>query len=231
MKNLFGRNVGKTDAIGNSVVGGNGNGNDKKEKKKNSVTKRGFTLVEILIVVAVIGILFISLVPRIDFAGDKARETGIKTDFRSFELAAEQLLRENAGLADFDDAEELCGDNGINLYLDDALKVEWDATDSLAKSAKEDQWNQAYTVQIIKDASDTNPNNGVLVFISNGKDSVIDEADDNYAIAVTFVNGQIETETVGFSSNIESDGIKEILAGTAAFTVDETNGHSVTYAN
>ena len=161
-----------------------------------------------------------------------SRETGIKTDFRSFELAAEQLLRENAGLADFDNAEELCGTNGINLYLDDALKIEWDSTDSLAKSAKEDQWNQPYTVQIIKDADDTNPNNGVLVFISNGKDSVIDGAnDDNYAIAVTFVNGQIETETVGFSSNIESDGIKEILAGTAAFEVDETNGHSVTYAN
>lgn len=228
MKNLF---MNRTNEIEGQVTPAKSGKMNKKGKKSPSVTKRGFTLVEILIVVAVIGILFISLVPRIDFAGDKARETGIKTDFRSFELAAEQLLRENAGLADFDDVEELCGDNGINLYLDDALKVEWDATDSLAKSAKEDQWNQAYTVQIIKDASDTNPNNGVLVFISNGKDSVIDEDDDNYALAVTFVNGQIETETVGFSSNIESDGIKEILAGTAAFAVDESAGHSVTYAN
>ena len=83
----------------------------------------------------------------------------------------------------------------------------------------------------MKDSSDANPNNGVLVFISNGKDSVIDEADDNYAIAITYVNGQIETETAGFSSNIESDGIAEILAGTASFTVDESAGHSVTYAN
>lgn len=33
--------------------------------------KKAFTLVEILIVVAVIGILFVALVPRIDFAGDK----------------------------------------------------------------------------------------------------------------------------------------------------------------
>lgn len=209
---------------------------NKKENGKNfQMRKRGFTLVEILIVVAVIGILFISLVPRIDFAGDKARETGIKTDFRSFELAAEQLLRENAGLADFN-TETLCGDNGLNLYLDDALKIKWDFTESLAISAKEDQWNQPYTVQVIKDAADTNPNNGVLVFISNGKDSIIEDdaagSNDNYAIAVTFVNGQIETETVGFSSNIESDGIAGILAdGTAAFEVDETDGHSVTYAN
>ena len=200
---------------------------NKKGNNSPRVTKRGFTLVEILIVVAVIGILFISLVPRIDFAGDKARETGIKTDFRSFELAAEQLIRENAGLDDFDDVAALCGDNGLNLYLDDALKF-----DDTGVSNKEDQWNQPYTVQVIKDATDTNPNNGVLVFLSNGKDSVIDGTDDdNYALAVTFVNGQIETETVGFSSNIESDGIAEILAGTANFTVDESAGHSVTYAN
>ena len=69
--------------------------------EKVNQKKRAFTLVEILIVVAVIGILFVTLVPRIDFAGDKARETGVKTDFRSFELAAEQILRENAGLGDF----------------------------------------------------------------------------------------------------------------------------------
>lgn len=225
MKNLFGRmnKMGRNDNLGDTATERK---NNKTHGKNFSERKRGFTLVEILIVVAVIGILFISLVPRIDFAGDKARETGIKTDFRSFELAAEQLIRENAGLADFDDVAALCGDNGLNLYLDDALKF-----DDTGVSNKEDQWNQAYTVQIIKDAADSNPNNGVLVFISNGKDSVIDEADDNYAIAVTFVNGQIETETVGFSSNIESDGIAEILAGTATFTVDESAGHSVTYAN
>ena len=75
--------------------------------KKAKQRKRAFTLVEILIVVAVIGILFVTLVPRIDFAGDKARETGIKTDFRAFELAAEQILREKAGLGDFADVEAL----------------------------------------------------------------------------------------------------------------------------
>ena len=92
--------------------------NHTKENEKRGKKKKAFTLVEILIVVAVIGILFVTLVPRIDFAGDKARETGVKTDFRSFELAAEQVLRENAGLADYSNVTALCGTNGINLYLD-----------------------------------------------------------------------------------------------------------------
>lgn len=171
-------------------------------KNKKARAARAFTLVEILIVVAVIGILFVALVPRIDFAGDKARETGVKTDFRSFELAAEQVIRENAGLSDFANIAALCGDNGINLYLDEAMKFS-----STGSSAKEDQWNQNYTLQIVKDADDDNPNNGAIIFISNGKDSTKSTVDDNYALVVSFVDGQIETATKGFSSNIESDDI------------------------
>lgn len=189
--------------------------------KKDNQKKRAFTLVEILIVVAVIGILFVTLVPRIDFAGDKARETGVKTDFRSFELAAEQLLRENAGIGEFCDASgnanitKLAGDNGINLYLDKALQFD----DGVC--AKADQWNQKYTMQIIE-SDDGNKNNGAIMFVSNGKDSLITEDADNYALVVTFVDGQIESETIGFSSNIESSAIEFDSNSTAAsMTVDE----------
>jgi len=190
--------------------------------KKANQKKRAFTLVEILIVVAVIGILFVTLVPRIDFAGDKARETGVKTDFRSFELAAEQLLRENAGIGEFCDASgnadiaELAGANGINLYLDEAIQF----NDS-GECAKADQWNQKYTMQIIE-SSDGNKNNGAIMFVSNGKDSLITEDADNYALVVTFVDGQIESETIGFSSNIESSAIEFASNSTAAsMSVDE----------
>ena len=197
--------------------------------KKANQKKRAFTLVEILIVVAVIGILFVTLVPRIDFAGDKARETGIKTDFRSFELAAEQLIRENAGLADFDDVEALTGENGINMYLDKAIRFDDDG-----ECAKQDQWNQPYTMQIVA-SSDGNPNNGAIMFISNGKDSMISGSDnehlDNYALVVTYYDGQIESETIGFSTNIESSAIESFEAGDAeAMTVDASDLISVTYA-
>lgn len=196
-------------------------------KKPQNSKKKAFTLVEILIVVAVIGILFVTLVPRIDFAGDKARETGVKTDFRSFELAAEQLLREKAGLADFADEAELSGTNGINLYLDAALKF-----DTTGVSAKKDQWNQPYTVQLVKPTgTGINPNNGAIIFISNGKDSLLSADADNYALVVTFVDGQIESRTSGFSSNIESAAIEEIEtdASAASMSIDSNNVATVKY--
>lgn len=194
--------------------------------KKANQKKRAFTLVEILIVVAVIGILFVTLVPRIDFAGDKARETGVKTDFRSFELAAEQLLRENAGIGDFDDVAELAGINGINLYLDKAIQFKTDGN-----CYKQDQWNQPYTIQMAR-SDDGNPNNGAIIFVSNGKDSLIGETGDNYVLVVTFVDGQIESATQGFSSNIVSDAITITPGGaSAAIEVDtEADTAAVEYA-
>lgn len=174
----------------------------KKANGEKDTKKRGFTLVEILIVVAVIGILFVTLVPRIDFAGDKARETGVKTDFRSFELAAEQILRENAGLSDYTSVADLCSTDGINLYLDKAIQF------TSGTCAKNDPWNQAYTMQIVKPTgTGVNPNNGAIIFVSNGKDSLLSTTDNNYALVVTFVDGQIESETIGFSSNIDSAAI------------------------
>ena len=69
---------------------------------KQSVKKRkAFTLIELLIVIAIIGILFIVLVSKVDFATDKAKATGVQTDFRSFQLAFETVSRENAGFNTF----------------------------------------------------------------------------------------------------------------------------------
>lgn len=64
-------------------------------------TRKAFTLVELLVVVAVIGILFVVLLSKVDFATDKAKATGVQTDFRSFQLAIETVAKENAGLTTF----------------------------------------------------------------------------------------------------------------------------------
>ena len=70
-------------------------------KNKSFIKKRAFTLIELLIVIAIIGILFIVLVSKVDFATDKAKATGVQTDFRSFQVAIESVAKEHAGLATF----------------------------------------------------------------------------------------------------------------------------------
>ena len=71
-------------------------------KNKSFMTKRkAFTLIELLIVIAIIGILFIVLVSKVDFATDKAKATGVQTDFRSFQMAFDTVAKENAGFNTF----------------------------------------------------------------------------------------------------------------------------------
>ena len=71
-------------------------------KNKSFITKKkAFTLFELLIVIAIIGILFIVLVSKVDFATDKAKATGVQTDFRSFQLAFDTVAKENAGFNTF----------------------------------------------------------------------------------------------------------------------------------
>ena len=69
--------------------------------KYNQRKRKAFTLVELLIVIAIIGILFIVLISKVDFATDKAKATGVQTDFRSFQLAFETVAKENAGFNTF----------------------------------------------------------------------------------------------------------------------------------
>ncbi|MBS5371463.1 MAG: prepilin-type N-terminal cleavage/methylation domain-containing protein, partial [Coprobacillus cateniformis] len=77
-----------------------------KKKMKETMNKlaenkkmKGLTLVEILVVILIIGILIVALVPRISSATDKARETQVKTDMRTYALAAESVMREYAGFS------------------------------------------------------------------------------------------------------------------------------------
>ena len=71
-------------------------------KYKSTMTKKkAFTLIELLIVIAIIGILFIVLVSKVDFATDKAKAVGVQSDFRSFQMALETVSKEKAGFNSF----------------------------------------------------------------------------------------------------------------------------------
>ena len=85
------------------------------------------------------------------------------------------------------------------MYLDGALKF-----DTTGKSAKKDQWNQEYTVQIVKPTGAANANNGAIIFLSGGKDAVLSGTEDNYAFAITFVDGQIESSKIAAISGADA---------------------------
>ena len=78
--------------------------------KTNFKNKKAFTLIELLIVIAIIGILFIVLVSKVDFATDKSKATGVQTDFRSYQVALEQVAKENSGFNTF--GWDVCDTNG-----------------------------------------------------------------------------------------------------------------------
>lgn len=57
--------------------------------------RKAFTLVELLIVLVVIAVLFVIYISKVNFASDKAKLTGVQTDFRSFYLATRAVVAES----------------------------------------------------------------------------------------------------------------------------------------
>ena len=170
-------------------------------KLKNLFKKdeKGFTLVEILVVIIVIGILFTVLISRMDVAGDKAREKGIQTDFRAFSTASESLMRTTAGQS-IDDA-------SLNEYLDKAMSV------TGTTSAKEDPWGVAYEFNFKE--KDSTDKYSMITYESTGKGS------DNFLGATYYYAGYVESCTLGLgTTELDSDVLA--LTGDCGSAVDES---------
>lgn len=180
--------------------------------KLNKINKRGFTLVEILVVILIIGILFVAFLPRIDFAGDKARETGVKSSLRSYMVASEQLLREYAGFKDDDNVKNNALELNKLLDASNRLKVTEDTTTpgkaiidadgigkisgNAIKTNEEDPWKENYEVEFIKG----NGTERKIVVASWGKTQTTGTAD--YLLLTTYKDGVIKSCTAGLNVNI-----------------------------
>lgn len=57
--------------------------------------RNGFTLIEILVVIGIIGLLAVFLVPNLFWARDRAKEAAVKTVMHSVQLAVEAYSMEN----------------------------------------------------------------------------------------------------------------------------------------
>lgn len=165
----------------------------------NKQDKKGFTLVEIMLVVSIIAILFIVLIPRFGFATDKAKETGVKTDFRAFQTAAESAINEKSF--------KKLDDGNFNQYLNEYLDKTLYFTDNICE--KENPYGYNYRVALTKNGSDEG--SGTLEFISiKGLNNETSSGSEDFSTAsgsklvVRVSNGAITTEIVDFTNGDSS---------------------------
>lgn len=141
--------------------------------------KKGFTIIELVVVIIVIGILFVAFISKTDNTTDKAKEVGVKSIFRSYQTAAETVMREQSGLKDMT-VEQIVTE--LNRNLDKPLEITYvaevntayvDASHTATGAGKaaatnvsctitfEDEWNMPYRVII-------SPANNFIAFYSDG---------------------------------------------------------------
>ena len=129
------------------------------KNKSFFIKRKAFTLIELLIVIAIIGILFIVLISKVDFATDKAKATGVQTDFRSFQVAIETVAKEHAGLSTFGwDTGDVNGDRVRNSYdKGDTNKNGKQDPGEIFIGSKTygEEWTNIYTLTNPADANDT----------------------------------------------------------------------------
>lgn len=201
--------------------------------------KTGFTLVEILVVILIIGLLFVFLVPKIDSSTDKARETGIKTDMRSYQTAFESVAREQGGLGKNAVKNEENAIKLVNGYLDPALKITYAADSDEMATAKDDPWNNKYLVDYI--AGGDTSNNAIITLRTKGKD--VTDAYNASKLDATYtanakgeitgdIDGDLENARIGTGKGDEVDDYilgtwyidGQIFTATAGFTTNIESG-------
>lgn len=141
--------------------------------------ERGFTLVEILIVMSIIGILFVIIVPQVNSYFIKSNETGIRTDFRAFQHSTEMFLRETLG--------NDISTEKLNKYLDKSNQIV--EQDGKTVTTKQDPWGTPYSVhhESVK-----------VTFISHGKNA--DTSSNVYTITSYIYKNSVDSCTYGFNT-------------------------------
>ena len=162
-------------------------------KPGNQRRSKAFTLVEFLIVVAVVSLLSIAIIANVDNSTDKAKSTGVMTDIRALETAVHQVGIEQG---EFVDDLELLSQQ-LNKNLDEKLSVHID-NNKLVTDAT-DPWGTEYQLMYSKPAGTL----GVLKILSAGQDGSFDTQDDT-GIIVSY-NKTPNGATINFEEYVYSN--------------------------
>lgn len=212
--------------------------------------RKGFTIIELVVVIIVIGILFVAFISKTDNTTDKAKEVGVKSIFRSYQTAAETVMREQSGLKDMTVKEIV---DELNRNLDKPLQIRYveekhdhllcDGTtctcsdgyektgDGVGKHAAtnisclidyEDEWNKPYRVVI-------SPANNFIAFYSDGANAVGETSYSSFgynwakdmAVTMDYTEGAVGSDAVLINPAVGYNSVAKAYDASAPATGDD----------
>lgn len=136
--------------------------------------QKGFTLIEILVVIAIIGLLLIYLVPQLDSITNNSKINVVETDFRTMKTGIQQHFIDNRS-QDFTEKE-------IKEYLDFGFELyETGAVDKYKTTIKKDPWGSPYYMFV------KNKGNRYVLLQSYGPDEKKSVQGNNFGDDVVFI--------------------------------------------
>lgn len=167
--------------------------------------KKGYTLLEALIVMVIISILFIFLTSRIDFSTTASKKEVVRADMLRYEDAIKAVGTQHWGLTD--DLGVLIQQLNSNLDTDHSVSL----SESAIVSVAFDPWGSQYKL-IYKKPENTL---GQITIVCAGPDLEYDTKDDistefkydtTSGSVVLFVNGIAANDTGGGNSDPNAHG-------------------------
>ena len=99
---------------------------------------RGFTLIEMLMVIVIIGILVTVLIPRFATSREKAFVTAMKSDLRNLATAEESYFYDNDSYSpDLTRLPAFNATNGVTVTIAAATQTGWSASASSVNSSQQ----------------------------------------------------------------------------------------------
>lgn len=179
---------------------------NKKMSRKMNNKKKGFTLIELVVVILIIAILAVVLIPQLSAMTNKAKTSGVQEAFREFQIASQTVCIEQNGFGKVDNSAYLKDTvDNLNKNLDAVNQLTAAPDAASATLTRQDPWGNAYTVKFYKDAAATTAAAAddavaAVQFISNGADGTAGNADD-LSTTIAYEEGSYKVTTEGFSLN------------------------------